>query len=140
MDDLVIAKKCLAEKGLTLCIVNDKRVIFETASHGISGMLGAIQVLGEGLRRASVADKIVGKAIALLCLYAGVGRVYSPVMSEVAKELLEKNGVLAEWDELIENVLDECKSATCPFERLASGISDPGEGYKKLKALRDSLE
>ena len=31
------------------------------------------------------------------------------------------------------------KSATCPFEKLAMGITDPKDAYKKLKALHDSL-
>jgi len=136
----MIAKKQLTEKGLTLSVVKDECVLFETASHGISGLLRAIQELGERLRGASVADKVVGRAIALLCLYAGVERVYGSVMSRAAKELFEENGVHAECGELIGSVLDECKSATCPFERLAAGISDPEEAYKKLKALQDSLK
>ena len=140
MEDLRIAKNHLIKEDLTLSIVKDECVLFETASHGISGLLRAIQELGERLKGASVADRVVGKAIALLCLCSEVDWVYGAVMSEAAKELLEENGVHAEWGELIESVLDECKSATCPFERLAAGISDPEEAYKKLKALQDSLK
>jgi hypothetical protein len=140
LEDLRIAKKHLVEEGLTLSIVKDGCVLFETGSHGISGLLRAIQEVGERLRGASVADKVVGRAIALLCLFAGVGGVYGSVMSGAAEELFEENGVHAEWAELIGSVLDECKSATCPFERLAGGISDPEEAYKKLKALQDSLK
>lgn len=140
MEDLRIAKKRLGEEGLTLSIVKDGQVLFETASHGISGLLRAIQELGERLSGASVADKIVGKAIALLCLYARIEGVYGSVMSGEAKKLFEENKVHAEWEELIGNVLDSCKSATCPFDRLAAGITDPEEAYKKLKALQDSLK
>ncbi|MGA2309351.1 MAG: DUF1893 domain-containing protein [Candidatus Bathyarchaeia archaeon] len=140
MEDLRIAKKRLGEEGLTLSIVKDEQVLFETASHGISGVLRAIQELGERLNGASVADKIVGKAIALLCLYARIEGVYGTVMSREAKKLFEENKVHAEWDELIGNILDKCKSATCPFERLTAGITDPEEAYKKLKALQDSLK
>jgi hypothetical protein len=140
MEDLRIAKKRLGEEGLTLSIVKDEQVLFETASHGISGLLRAIQELGERLNGASVADKIVGKAIALLCLYARIEGVYGTVMSREAKKLFEENKVHAEWEELIGNILDNCKSATCPFERLTAGITDPEEAYKKLKALQDSLK
>ena len=140
MEDLRIAKERLREKGLTLSIVKDKQTVFDTTSHGISGFLRAIEELGERLNGASAADKIVGKAVALLCLYAGIKGVYAMVMSIEAKELFEENVIHAEWNELVENVLSNSKSTTCPFERLAEEITDPSEAYKKLKALQDSLK
>jgi len=140
MEDLRIAKNRLREKGLTLSIVKEKQILFETGSHGISGFLRAIEELGERLNKASVADKIVGKAVALLCLGAGIDVVYASVMSREAKELFEENAVYAEWNELVGNILGNSKSTTCPFERLAAKITDPSEAYKKIKALQDSLE
>ena len=140
MKDLEIAERRLGEADLTLSIVRDEHVLFETASHGISGFLRAIQELGEQLNGASAADRIVGKAIALLCLYAGIEGVYGSVMSIEARKFFEENKVHAEWKVLIGNILDNCKVATCPFERLAAGITDPEEAYKKLKALQDSLK
>lgn len=140
MEDLQIAKNRLREKRLTLSIVKEKQILFETSSHGISGFLKAIEELGEGLDKASAADKVVGKAVALLCLWAGIDAVYASVMSMEAKELFEENAVYAEWDELVGNILGNCKSATCPFERLLAKITDPAEAYKKIKALQDSLE
>lgn len=139
-EDLRIAKNRLREKGLTLSIVKEKQILFETSSHRISGFLEAIEELGEGLKKASAADKIVGKAVALLCLWAGIDAVHASVMSREAKELFEENAVYAEWNELVENILGNCKSTTCPFERLAAKIADPAEAYKKIKALQDSLE
>lgn len=140
MEDLRIARKRLRQKNLTLSIIRGEQILFETASHGISGFLRAVEELGERLNGASAADKIVGKAVALLCLYAGIEGVYASVMSREAKELFEENAVHAEWDELVANVLGNCKSATCPFEKLATEITDPAEAYKKLKALQDSFK
>ncbi|HVP16021.1 MAG TPA: DUF1893 domain-containing protein [candidate division Zixibacteria bacterium] len=140
MKDLGIAKKRLEQEGLTLSIVKDEQVLFETASHGIFGFLRAIQELGERLNGASAADKIVGKAIALLCLYARIEEVYGSVMSREARKLLEERKVHVEWEKLVGNIQGNCKSAPCPFEALAAGITDPEVAYKKLKALQDSLK
>lgn len=140
LKDLRIAKKRLEEKRLTLCIVRDKRIIFESASRGISGFLEATEELGKRLEGASAADRIVGKAVALLCLNAGIRAVYAPIISGRAKELLERNGVQAVWDEIVENILSSCGPAVCPFERLAEEISDPSDAYKKLKGLLASLK
>jgi hypothetical protein len=140
MKDLELAKRRLGEGGLTLCIVKDEHVLFETASHGISGFLRAVLELGECLVGASAADIIVGKAIGLLCLYARVDGVYGLVMSEEARKLFEENKVHAEWGELVGNILGDGKLSTCPFEGLAAAITDPEEAYKKLKGLQDSLK
>jgi len=139
MEDLRIAKKHLKEGGSTLTIVKGKQILFDTTSHGISGFLRAVEELGERLDGASAADKIVGKAVALLCLYARIQGIYASIMSKEAKELFEENALHAEWDELVENILVNCKPMTCPFEKLAAEITNPEEGYKKLKTLQDSL-
>jgi len=139
VEDLTVAKKRLREGGLTLCFVRDGQTLFETSSRGISGFLKAIDELDGWLEGASAADKVVGKAVALLCLHMRIKAVYAPVMSREAKELFERSGVLAEWDLVVDNILDGCEQAPCPFERLAERISDPAEAYKKLKALQGSL-
>ena len=66
--------------------------------------------------------------------------VYGSVMSVEARKLFEEKKVHAEWEELVGSILGNCKSAACPFESLAAGITVPEEAYKKLKALQDSLK
>jgi len=139
LGDLEIAKQLIEKEYLTLCIVKDEHVLFQTSSHGISGFLNAIHLLDGRLADASVADKVVGKAIALLCLYSKVRAVYGNVMSRGAKSLFEENMVRIEYDELVDSILGDCRSGKCPFEALADSISDPEEAYKKLKRLQDSL-
>jgi hypothetical protein len=139
MQDLEIAKKRLTENSLSLSVVKNGEIVFETASHGVSGFLEAVEKFGDKLEGASVADRIVGKAIALLCVYARVRAIYAIVLSENAKEVLEKNMVHHEWKCLVENILDASKSGLCPFEKLATEISSPKDAYKMLKALQTSL-
>ena len=139
MQDLEIAKKRLKEKGLTLSIVKEEKAIFETSSHGISGVLNAIEKLGDKLNGASVADKVVGKAIALLCVYAKTKAVYASTLSNEARNVLEENAVYVEWEDLVANILDVDRKETCPFESLVAEILDSEEAYVKLKALQTSF-
>jgi len=140
MHDLEIAKKRLNQKGLTLSIAKDSEIIFETASHGISGFLEAIEKLGNRLELASVADRVAGKAIALLCVYARVKAVYGVTLSKKAKAVFEENVVYHEWGCLVENIVHSNKVGICPFEKLATEISDPKDIYGRLKALQNSLK
>jgi len=140
MEDLQIARERLVRKDFTLCIVNQGKVLFESQSRGISGFLKAIDKLGERLVGASAADKVVGKAVALLSSYAHIKSLYACVLSRKAMELLKREGIHVEWNEIVESILDQCKPVACPFETVAEGIIDPEEAYKKLKALQDSLK
>jgi len=134
MQDLEIAKSRLNEENLTLSIVKNAEIIFESDSHGVSSLLEAI----EKLEGASVADRVVGKAIALLCVYAKVKAVYASTLSEKAKATLKKYKVYHEWKNLVKKILSVDKTETCPFEKLAMEISNPKEAYKKFKALQNS--
>ncbi len=138
--DLKIAKKELKERSLSLVVVKNGETLFESFSQGISGFLQAIETHRRKLEGASVADKIVGEAIALLCIYANVRAVYAETLSNGAKSLFEKHSLYCEWDNLVENILDASKTKTCPFEKASQQISNPKEAYAKLKRLYETLK
>ena len=131
-----IAKKRLCEKGLTLSIVKKGKIVFEAATHGISGVLSAIEKFEYRLNGASVADKVVGKAIALLSVYAKIKSVYASTLSREAKRELEENAVYIEWESLVANILNVNGKETCPLEKLTAQILDPNKAYVKLKAFQ----
>lgn len=140
MQDLEIVKKRLSEKRLTFSIAKNGDIIFETASHGIWGFLEAIEKFGELLEGASLADRVAGEAVALLCVYVKVKAVYAITLSKRAKSVFEKYAVYHEWKELVENILDANKAELCPFEKLAREISNPNRAYRKLGSLQQSLK
>jgi hypothetical protein len=138
MSALDTAKNRLHEEDLTLIVVKNTEVLFETASHRISGFLGAIEQLGTKLEDASVADRVAGKAIALLCVYAGIREVYAEVLSRKAKAVFDENGIPCEWKELVDNILNLNRSGICPFEKAAVDICDPEKAYATFKAFLQS--
>ncbi len=140
MQDLELAKKQLYSKQLTLAIAKNGQVLFETDSHRISGFIHAIDTLDTQLKGASIADRVAGKALALLCIYAGIREVYAEVLSQKAKLLFEENNVVCEWEQLVENVLDINKTGMCPFEKAAAEISDPQVSYVAFKALLEKMK
>ena len=140
MQDLEIAKNELYSKQLTLSIVKDNRVLFQTDSHRISGFIRAIDTLGKGLNGASVADRVAGKALALLCIYAGIREVYAEVLSKQAQALFQENKLSCQYGQLVDNVLDLNKTGVCPFEKAASEISDPKDSYSLFKALLEKMK
>jgi hypothetical protein len=140
MQDLEIAKKQLYSKNLTLAIVKNGIILFQTDTHKISGVIGAIEKFGAQLNGASVADRVAGKALALLCVYAGISQIYAEVLSRKALAVFEDNKIMFEWKEIIDNVLDIDKTGVCPFEKVAANISDPKESYATFKTLLTKMK
>ncbi len=140
MQDLEIVKNELIDKQLTLAIVKNGQVLFQTNSHRISGFIDAIEKFGAQLNGASVADRVAGKALALLCVYAGIREVYAEVVSRKAKAVFEVNHIPLEFKDMVDNVLDMNKSGVCPFEKVAADISDPKDAYVTFKIMLDKMK
>ncbi len=140
MNDLEIAKTLLCKKRLTLVIVKNGKTLFETEFHRISGFLNAIEQQDRNLHDASVADRVVGKAVALLCVYAKVKEVYAETLSIEGKYVLQQRGISVESKELVNTILDDRRQDLCPFEKEAGDISDPKVAFDRFKALQKKMQ
>jgi hypothetical protein len=132
--DIEIAKRRLERGKLSMSIVKHWRIIFETKSHGVAGFVEAIERVKSRLRDASVADRVLGRAIALLCVYAKVKSVYAETVSMTAKAILESNTICLEHRMLVDRILSADRTKTCPFEQLIGESTNPSEAYFKFKA------
>ena len=131
--DLEIAKLTLKEKNLSLVIVNNGKVVFETKKQGVNGFLQAIETLNQDLIEASVADKIVGVAAALLFVYSGLSSVFAFTISKGGLKVLEDNNIVCQFEKKVSNILNRSKTDVCPFEKLAMDSKSSDEAYLKLK-------
>lgn len=136
--DLELAKSRLKDRDLTLVIVKEDKVIFETGSQGVGGFLQAIEKLGKRLFASSVADKIVGAAAAMLCVYSEVSSVFAATISEEGIKVLENNQIIYQFENEVPNILNHDKTDVCPFEKLVIGSREPKEAYTKLKSFAES--
>ena len=133
--DLNIAKERLKQKNLALAIAKKGEVIFETSAHSIGGLLRAMEELEKEMKGSSAADKIVGKAAALLCVHAGVFAVFAVTASEEGIQALKDGNVLCQFENRVPRILNSKRSDICPFEKLVIHISNPKEAYEKLRSL-----
>lgn len=135
-DDLGIAKEALSEGDLTLVVAKDGKILFKSKSHGVSDMLAMIDELGTQAEDASLADSVVGRAAALLCVYSRTAAVYGVRMSEGAASILKAKGIRHEFGTLVPKILNRARTDICPFDRAVLGLEDPSIALERLKALR----
>jgi hypothetical protein len=135
-EDLELAKKTFFEEKLSLVVAKNGKVLFRSKSHGVSDLLATIEHLGQLSEGAALADRIVGRAAALLCAYSEIVAVYGANMSESAVSFLKANGIRCEYGALVPRILNRDKTDICPFEKAVLGIEDSRIALDKLKSLR----
>ena len=107
-----------------------------------SGIKPVISKLNEDIeyfKGLAVADKIVGKASAMLLCLSGVKRVYCVVLSKTGKEILDKYGVIYQYENLVEFIINRKGNDICPMEKTVKDIDDLNDAYIALKKKVEEL-
>lgn len=136
MTNLETARQELEKRGAACVIVREREV---HASHekGIKPLMDWLHQDKKFFAGACVADKVVGKAAALLCIYGGVSCVYAQVISEHAAKALQEHGVPYTFQEKVPYIINRSRTGMCPMEQKVLQVSDPVEAYEALRqALR----
>jgi hypothetical protein len=131
------ARKLLTEKT-TFALINGETVCVSEKS-GIAPVMELLAKTPEILNGASAADKVTGRAAALLMVYGGVKELYSALISEAAVSALEENGVPYFAEREVARINNRGAEGLCPMEKAVTGISDPGEAYGVLRELTKKL-
>lgn len=81
----------------------------------------------------SAADKTVGAGAAYLYVLLGVREVWAAVLSESAKEILEKNGIGVFFEKLVPQIINRSGNGVCPIERAVSAADTPEDALAVIK-------
>jgi len=127
----------LLKEGHTCVIAGDGLLLISDRT-GISPMLDHLQE-GTDLTGCAVADKIVGKAAAMLFTLAGIREVYADVLSEAGKAFLEEAGIPVVWGQLTPMIVNRAGTGMCPMEETVLNLEDPSAAYAALLETRARL-
>lgn len=130
--DMLIALELFHRESLGLVIVKEGQVLYTGVEQRLLPLFKALGDLGERAWSSSVADKVTGRAAAMLLVCAKVKSCYSPLGSQGALEILESNHVTVKFEKIVPQILDVSGTQICPMERLVEGVTDPLQGRLKL--------
>jgi len=130
---LAVARARLDREGWSLVVITNNGDCHVSQERGVTPLLELVEKLGEGLRDAVLADKVVGRAAALLVAGAGFSRVYARVLSMPAREVLETAGIPVDWEHHVTGILNRSGDGCCPMEALTLDVTDPQEALAKLR-------
>ncbi len=133
MTDLEIAESKLKAEHLSLIFIRGGRTIFQSREHGIKPFIYAIRNHHQEIEGSALADKIVGKATALLSVYSKVHYVYASVIGSKAANVLSQHDIRYKYGIIVENIVNRWSTDLCPFEKIVFNLNDPGEAYRCIE-------
>ena len=124
--DVAAARKILAAENLTCVLVRGEH-IYRSNEAGVRPLVAWLDN-GIDARGFSAADKVIGKAAALLFVYLGVSEVYGKIISKAAIPVFEKHKIKCACGELVDSI-NNC--------RMEAAVADINESEAALRAIKE---
>ena len=125
----------LQENKLSIHIEKDGQLIFESSEPMLKPLFLCLMQKREALNGATVVDKIVGRAAALLMALGKVKNVYTPLASETAKGVLMAEGIELSAKKVIPYIVNRDQTGMCPMEKMANESESAEDFFEKLKSV-----
>ena len=125
------AKSLLKSTDSTLCVVSGDNV-FTSQERGVKPLLFLLKEKKELLKGASVADKVIGKAAALLMALGEIKEVHTLIISEPALQVFENHKINYFYDKKVDRIVNRTGDGLCPMETLCLDIDNPKEALAKI--------
>ena len=122
--DLEKAIQLLKEHPEYTCVFVKGEEVFTSDLKGVARLIAFLDEKKD-VSGFAVADRIVGKAAALLYIDLKVKEVYGEVMSVRGKEVLEKYHIPYTFQTLVEGIRNRTNTGSCPMEMAVQDIEDP---------------
>lgn len=133
MNSLETAKLTLTDSEFSCVIASAGKVVFTSSGRGIAPLVDYYHQYGQAHPGAALADKVVGRAAALLAQLAGITEVYAQVVSQGALDQLDKAGIAVSYQSKVDVIQNRTGTGLCPMEQLSKGVEDPREMLAKAE-------
>lgn len=120
--------KRLLEEGAALAVVNGGGEL----TFNERGIKTLLSLQNGALTDAAVADKVVGKAAAMMMVRGGAIEVYAQIISRPALEVFKVHDKICLYGEVVPNVINRNKTGICPMEQAVLGVDDIDKAYEIL--------
>lgn len=123
----------LHERDTSCVIINGKKEVWSSEALGIKPLMSKLREDKAAFTGCVIADRVVGKAAALLAVLGGADAIYGEVMSESAATLLEQKGMYFEYETKVPYIENRTRTGRCPMEEAVLSTDDPKEAFLRLE-------
>jgi len=124
----MLEKEILIEKNCSIVASNG----YFSYDSGIKPVISKIIEDRYFFKDLIIADKVIGKASAMLFAYSKAKKVFAFTLSKSGKQILDKYGIEYEYDKLVDYIINNKGDDMCPMEKTVKDIDDLNEAYEAL--------
>lgn len=117
MTDIEIAKNQLEEKNLTICVVKNKKIIYESQARGVYPLYKIYTQHKDEVKGASFADRVIGYGPAIILKALGIKALDTVIITHKALNLLTEVPVI--YERAVDHIMNREKTDYCPVEKIA---------------------
>ena len=132
MSILAQAVTIMNEQAYT-CVSMRQEECYTSKQQGIRPVIQPIIEGKHTFEGAYVADRVIGKAAAMLLIKEQVKEVYAEVISEHALRILEQHHIPVQYNECVSYIRNRTGDGMCPMEQAVLEIEDIQEAFEQLK-------
>jgi len=130
LTDLLKKTKEILISGENTCVVcTEKQKHLISKEKGIKPILLWLREDKNSLKNAIVADRIIGRAAAMLMVYAGIKEVYGILISDHALTYFQQFETPVYYKEKVPYILNRTKTSMCPMEKRSLFLETPKSAF-----------
>lgn len=131
-------RQIMERDGLRAVFADEEKVLYTSARRGMEPMLELAELAEKnGWRPVYQADRIVGKAAAIVAAHCGIREIWGDVVSESAMEIAGRNGIRVSCGELVPMILNRERTAEGPFETALKDLTE--NDFEQVMAIARPL-
>ena len=125
-------KEILLKENHTIVILKKNASVITSDDRGVSPLIKLLKEDKLQLQDSIIADKVIGKAAAMLMIYGGVKEVYTPIISSPAIKIFNIVNVKINYDKEVDRIINRKGDGLCPMETLCLDIDNPKEAFEVI--------
>ena len=131
-EDLTLARETLIREKAAFVVVGNGKILGVEKGQGVQPLWDFLTSHEAEAKDATLADKIVGRAVAFIAVKFGLRCVFGEILSDGARAVLEKHGVCWAAEKQVPLILNRAGDGPCPIEKGLRTISDTEQALQFL--------
>lgn len=120
-------------------LLDGKKGIYTSEKRGVAPIIEKIDTDPDFFKDASAADRVIGKAAAMLLEKYGVLEIYAKVTSKYAVAYLNDKKTVLTYDIKVNHIINRSGADMCPMEKAVLNVNNADEGEKLIRDTINSM-
>lgn len=120
-------------------LLDGKKGIYTSEKRGVAPIIEKIDTDPDFFKDASAADRVIGKAAAMLLEKYGVSEIYAKVTSKYAVAYLNDKKTVLTYDIKVNHIINRSGADMCPMEKAVLNVNNADEGEKLIRDTINSM-